>query len=147
MNRDLTTILEVKDQLFQLLKQALAENPATSGVPVGWGTTSGDELVVIYTAESDSQFATLGGPVPALDENFQIQLLVEATVASGRDLRPAEERMWEIAQVVGEAIRDHGLIGPRCLFTRPASVRQEYFQTDKRQGSRARITLAGKARI
>lgn len=145
---NLSSIYEAKGALFDLLTTELPNHPATANVPVGWGQGgNSNEQVLIWTGEADTEFATIGGSVPRLDEDFRVEVIVEATVASGRDLRPAEERLWEMAQVVGEVIREEGLLGPRCLFSRPARVRQEYFQTDKRQGSRARITLAGKARI
>lgn len=148
MIQDLSVIYEAKVSIFELLEEELPNNPATEKVPVIWGQSDANEVVMIWTAESDTEYATVGGPTPKLNEDFRIHLMVEALVASGRDPRPAESRMWEIAQVVGEILREGGIVGgPRALFSRPASVKQEYFQIDKRQGSRARITLAGKARI
>ena len=147
MSSVLSTIYEAKSALYDLLTQELPKHQDTADVPVFWGAGNANEQVIIWSATADTDFATIGGPVPRLDEEFRVEILVEATVASGRDLRPAEERMWTMAQVVGDLVRENGLVGPRCLFSRPSRTVQEYFQTDKRQGSRARITLAGKARI
>lgn len=144
----LSTVFEGKKALFDLLTEALPDIEETADVPVVWGAGGGDEQVLIWTGESDLDFATIGGQVPSLDDDFRVEIVVEAMAASGRELMPAEERMWEIADAVGTVLREaNDLIGPRCLFSRPSRVKQEYFQTDKRQGSRARITLAGKARI
>ncbi len=144
---DLSSIYEAKVAVFDLLTAELPLHTDTADVPVFWGRGEANERVLVWTGEADTEFATIGGPTPRLNEDFRVDLIVEATIASGRNLRPAEQRMWTIAQVVGETIRENGLVGHRCLFSRPSRTIQEYFQTDKRQGSRARISLAGKARI
>lgn len=148
MNFDLTEIYDAKVRIFELLQEELPEDPLTLKVPVIWGSGNNSEQVLIWEADADTEYATIGGSTPKLNEDWRIEILVEAVAASGRDFQPAEKRMWEIANVVGRILREGGIVGgPRTLFSRPARCKQTLFQLDKRQGSRARITLAGRSRI
>jgi hypothetical protein len=126
-----------------LAAEALAAEP----VKVVFGYSDAKQLVAIFDTEFDRKFRYLGGNPSSQEEDFKVNLIFEVLSQSGKDMKPAVARCWEIFDLVEAAVRgDHTLEGLswNALLT---TGRQEFFQTDKSQGCRIRSTLAGTARI
>jgi hypothetical protein len=139
----MSAVLDVQQQVEELATTALAAEPTK----VVFGYSTGPELVAVFDAQFSRKFMYLGGDPTPQEEDFKISLIFEVVVPSGRDMKPAVERCWEIFELVEAAVRgDHTLDGLswNALL---AEGQQEFFQTDKSQGCRIRSTLAGTARI
>lgn len=139
----MTTLPRVEGLLLDRISEALSEE----GVRVVIGYTEAPEVVAIFSSEFDRDYRLLGpNPVP-LEERFRIDLIVEVLRPSGRDMRPASDRAWEIFAIVEAAIRDDDDLDQIAFDSHFDKGSREFFQTDKKQGARIRATLAGTARI
>lgn len=139
----MSSIPTIETHLLETLTEALSEEPTK----VVFGYVEAKELVAIFGAEFDRTFRLIGPQEVPLEEDFKIELIVEAVVPSGRDMKPAADRCWEIFALIDAAIRgDHTLDGV-SWNARLAKGMREFFQTDKSQGCRITTTLAGTARI
>lgn len=139
----MTALPTVEARLFDRISEALADE----NVRVVVGYTEAPELVAIFSSEFDRDYRLLGpNPVP-LEERFRVELFVEVLRPSGRDMRPASDRAWEIFSLVEAAIREDDDLDEIAFDSRFEKGSREFFQTDKKQGARIRVTLAGTARI
>lgn len=139
----MSAVPTIESHLEEVLVDALEDEPTK----VVYGYTEAKELVAIFGADFDRTFRLLGPQQVPLEEAFQIELIVEAITPSGRDMKPAAERCWEIFSIVDAAVRgDHHLDGV-SWDARLTKGTREFFQTDKGQGCRIRTTLTGTARI
>lgn len=139
----MTALPEVEAHLFDRISDALADEK----VRVVVGYAEAPELVAIFSSEFDRDYRLLGpNPVP-LEERFRVELIVEVLRPSGRDMRPASDRAWEIFALVEAAIREDDDLDSIAFDSRFDKGAREFFQTDKKQGARIRVTLAGTARI
>jgi hypothetical protein len=137
----LSAILDIKDAVKALLDAAL-------DVPVVWGLSEREmEVVAIWQGASDSEPVVFGPIPPPLDERFEITLLVQVYKPTGKDMRAAEVRAWEIHNEVVAVLRSDLSLDGVTLFTTPAKSKQEFIQTDQRQGTRITLTFTGTARI
>ena len=133
----------IEDRVFEVFQAALADE----GVKVIYGVGDAPELVTIFSAEFDREFRLLGPtPVP-LEESFSLDVMVEVLRPSGRDMKPATDRAWEIFALIEEAVRTDLELDEVTFDSRFSKGSREFFQTDKAQGARIRTTLAGTARI
>jgi hypothetical protein len=133
----------IEDRLIEIFTDALADEKTK----VVYGYAEAPELVALFGAEFDRDFRLLGPqPVP-LEESWTLEVIVEVLRPSGRDMKPAADRVWELFAVIEDALReDIGLDGV-TISSRFQKGSREFFQTDKQQGCRVRTTLAGTARI
>lgn len=139
----MSSLPTIEDRLFEVFQDALADE----GVKVVYGVDSAPELVGIFTSEFDREFRLIGpSPVP-LEESFTVEVIVEVIRPSGREMRPAAERAWEIFGLIEEAVREDLDLDGVTFDSRFSKGSREFFQTDKSQGSRIRATLAGTSRI
>jgi hypothetical protein len=137
----LSAILDIKDAVYALLDTALT-------VPVVWGVNERDtEFVAVWQGSSESEPVVFGPVPPPLDERFEITLVIQALTPSGRDMRAAEVRAWEIHNDTVAALRSDLSLDGVTLFTTPAKSKQEFIQTEQRQGTRITLTFSGTARI
>lgn len=133
----------IEGHLYDLIGDALQGE----GTRVVFGYAEAPELVAIFTSEFDRDWRLLGPqPVP-LEERFRIDLIVEVLRPSGRDMKPASDRAWEVFGLVEAAIRDDEHLNEIAFDSRIDKGTREFFQTDKKQGARIRATLSGTARI
>ena len=133
----------IENRVFEVFQDALTDE----GVKVIYGVGEAAELVAIFTAEFDRDFRLLGPtPVP-LEESFTLEVIVEVLRPSGRDMKPATDRAWEIFELIEEAVRTDLDLDDVTFDSRFSKGSREFFQTDKAQGARIRTTLAGTARI
>lgn len=127
--------------------QTLLEGAVDSPTKVVFGYAQNKDQVLIFGAKFDSEFRYLGGNPAPQQVKFEIPLIFDVLAHSGRDMKPAVERCWEVFDLVEAAIRgDHTLEGLswNALLSKGE---QSFFQTDKAQGCRIESTLAGTARI
>lgn len=137
----MSAILDIKDEVKSLLDTALT-------VPVVWGINERDaEFVAIWQGSSQSEPRVFGPKPPPLDEDFEITLVIQALTPSGRDMRAAEVRAWEIHNETVAALRSDLHLGDVTFFTTPAKSKQEFIQTEQKQGCRITLTFTGLARI
>ena len=130
-----------------VLYDRITDTLADEGVRVIIGYTEAPELVAIFSSEFDREYRLLGpNPVP-LEEKFRVDILVEVLRPSGRDMRPASDRAWEIFALVEDAVRADDDLDEIAFDSRFDKGSREFFQTDKKQGARIRATLTGTARI
>lgn len=133
----------IENRVFEVFQDALTDE----GVKVIYGVGEAAELVAIFTAEFDRDFRLIGPtPVP-LEESFTLEVIVEVLRPSGRDMKPATDRAWEIFELIEEAVRTDLDLDDVTFDSRFSKGSREFFQTDKAQGARIRTTLAGTARI
>jgi hypothetical protein len=138
-----TALPRIEECLYDRISDALADEK----VKVVVGYTEAPELVAIFSSEFDRDYRLLGpNPVP-LEERFRVDLIVEVLRPSGRDMRPASDRAWEIFALVEAAIREDDDLDEIAFDSRFDKGSREFFQTDKKQGARIRVTLSGTARI
>lgn len=139
----MTALPTIEDRLIEVFRDALADE----GVRVVYGYAEAPEIVAVFTSEFDREFRLLGPtPVP-LEESFTIEVIVEVIRPSGRDMKPAADRVWEIFSLIEEAVREDLDLDEVTFDSRFSKGSREFFQTDKSQGARIRTTLAGTARI
>ena len=139
----MTALPAIENRVFEVFQDALTDE----GVKVVYGIGEAPELVAIFTAEFDRDFRLLGpSPVP-LEESFTLDVIVEVLRPSGRDMKPASERAWEIFDLIETAVRSDLDLDDVTFDSRFSKGSREFFQTDKAQGARIRTTLAGTARI
>ena len=139
----MSVLPEIESRLYDLIADALADE----GVRVVVGYTEATELVAIFSSEFDRDYRLLGpNPVP-LDEKFRIEILIEVLRPSGRDMRPASDRAWEVFGLVEDSLREDDDLNAIAFDSRFEKGSREFFQTDKKQGARIRATLSGTARI
>ena len=139
----MSALPEIESRLYDLIADALADE----GVRVVVGYTEATELVAIFSSEFDRDYRLLGpNPVP-LDEKFRIEILIEVLRPSGRDMRPASDRAWEVFGLVEDSLREDDDLNAIAFDSRFEKGSREFFQTDKKQGARIRATLSGTARI
>jgi hypothetical protein len=139
----MSLVASVQLHIEALAIEALEDEPTK----VVFGYAEAKELCAIFDAEFERDFRFLGGDPTPQEEDFKINLIFEVIAPSGRDMKPAVERCWEIFNLVEAAVRgDHTLDGLswNALLT---NGKQEFIQTDKSQGCRIRSTLTGTARI
>ena len=146
---------DLQEALFGLLSTAdLGESDAV--VLWGYDPDQAHELAVYvgFEEEDERDFevlgaGTIGGPPVAapVDSNFRNQIVVEARVASGADLRPAYELASTVASKVEDAIRADLTIGGTCRFSRLARVRRKYFRDKDNRGARVFIDVVGEERF
>lgn len=139
----MSSLPTIEDRLFEVFQDAVAEE----GVKVVYGVDQAPELVAIFSAEFEREFRLIGpSPVP-LEESFSVDVIVEVLRPSGRDMKPATDRAWEIFALIEEAVREDLDLDGVTFDSRFSRGSREFFQTDKSQGSRIRATLAGTSRI
>jgi hypothetical protein len=139
----MSAVPTIETHIAELFTDALADEPTR----VVYGYAEAKELVAIFTAEFDRRFRLLGPQEVPLDEDFQIEVVIEAITPSGRDMKAAADRCWEIFELIDAAIRGDHHLDEVSWDARFAKGSREFFQTDKSQGCRIRTTLAGTARI
>lgn len=139
----MAVLAEIESHVYDLAIDAVAEE----GVRVVFGYAEAPELVAIFGSEFDRDFRLLGpNPVP-LEEAFRIEFVIEVLRPSGRDMKPAADRVWEIFDLIDNALRGDFHLGEFAFDSRFQKGAREFFQTDKKQGARIRATLSGTARI
>lgn len=136
-------LAEIEGHIYDLISEALDGEK----VRVVYGYTEAPQLVAIFTTEFDREYRLIGpNPVP-LEEGFQTEVIVEVMLPSGRDMRPASDRAWEIFGLVDDAVRGDHELDEMTFDCRFQKGTREFFQTDKQQGARIRATLTGTCRI
>ena len=137
----MSALLDIKDAVKVLLDAAVT-------VPVVWGMDErhGD-FVSIWQGSSESTPRLLGPKPPPLDEEFELTLVIQALTTSGRDMRTAEVAAWATYEEADTALRSDLHLDGITFFTTPAKSKQEFIQTDQRQGCRITLTFTGLARI
>lgn len=139
----MVVLAEIESYVLDLVSDALVDE----GARVVFGYAEAPELVAIFGSEFERDFRLLGpNPVP-LEEAFRIDFVIEVLRPSGRDMKPAADRVWELFDLVDNALRGDFHIGEFAFDSRFAKGTREFFQTDKKQGARIRATLTGTARI
>lgn len=133
----------IEHRLIEVFTDALADEKTK----VVYGYAEAPELVALFGAEFDRDFRLLGPqPVP-LDESWTLEVIVEVIRPSGRDMKPAADRVWELFEIVEAALRKDIDLEGVTFDSRFQKGSREFFQTDKAQGCRIRTTIAGTARI
>jgi hypothetical protein len=104
------------------------------------------EYVWLYEAQAERDWKTIGPqPVP-LKENVTVELRV--FVSKGTDKqKPSEERAFEIAEAVENALRDDPDLNGTLLHQRVEKLRQQQLVPDQRRTSHVLMTVSGEARI
>lgn len=133
----------IEQHVTELFTDALEDEPTK----VVYGYHEAKELVAVFTADFERKFLLLGPQEVPMEEEFEIEVVIEAITPSGRDMKPAADRCWEIFQLIDAAIRGDHHLDEVSWDARFAKGSREFFQTDKSQGCRIRTTLAGTARI
>lgn len=133
----------IENHLIEVFTDALADEKTK----VVYGYSEAVELVAIFGAEFDREFRLLGPRPAPLDESWSLEVIVEVTRPSGRDMKPAADRAWEVFALIENAVRDDLHLDDVTFDSRFQKGAREFFQTDKQQGCRIRTTLAGTARI
>jgi hypothetical protein len=139
----MSAVPTVQLHIEALATEALEAEP----VKVVFGYAEAKQLVAIFDTEFDRKFMYLGGSPTPQEEDFKVNLIFEVLSQSGKDMKPAVERCWEIFDLVEAAVRGDHTLGDLSWNALLTNGRQEFFQTDKSQGCRIRSTLAGTARI
>lgn len=139
----MSAVPTIEAHIEELFTEALEDEPTK----VVYGYTEAKELVAIFTADFQRTFRLLGPQEVPMEESFEIEVVIEAITPSGRDMRPAADRCWEIFRLIDAAIRGDHHLDEITWDARFAKGSREFFQTDKSQGCRIRTTLAGTARI
>lgn len=133
----------IENHLLEVFTDALA-NEKTKVV---YGYAEAPEIVALFGGEFDREFRLLGPqPVP-LDESWTLEVIIEVIRPSGRDMKPAADRVWELFEIVEAALRKDIDLEGVTFDSRFQKGSREFFQTDKAQGCRIRTTIAGTARI
>ena len=145
---------DAQSALYDLLSNA---DLSESDVQVFWGydPDQAHELAVFvgYEEEDERDFevlaGTIGGPPAAapLDESFRNQIVVEARLAAGTDLKAAYDYASAIASKVEDALRADLTLGGICRFSRVQRVRRKYFRDSENRGARVFIDVVGEARF
>lgn len=136
----LSAVPVVKEKVYALLTTAL-------DVPVVWGLSDRHrEFVSIWQGETTREHRILAANAP-LDESFEITLVIQSALPSGKDMKAAEDRSWELLDAVEAVLRADLTLDGTTFFTTPAKAKQEFIQTEKLQGSRITLTFSGTARI
>ncbi|HTU15638.1 MAG TPA: hypothetical protein VMF31_10595 [Solirubrobacterales bacterium] len=117
-------------------------------VKVFFGYGEASEMVTISMGSDFSREFKLLGPSPVpLEEKFNIEISVEVWKASGKDLKPAYVRCWDIFDLIEDAARGDHELDDMSFDALLSKGDQEFFTVDKAQICRIRSTLAGTARI
>jgi hypothetical protein len=138
------------------LEETLTGAENLEDVSVLWGPPVGDnkpaEFVAIgmtpegQSGEVEREWGPIGGQ--KMDEEFSLDIVVEAGGMHGEDMKTPFIRSVELANAVESAIRDDITLGDLLLLpARFVRRRGQYFRADKLRGHRVFQTLTGTARI
>jgi len=133
----------IEAHLLEVFRDALTDE----GVRVVYGYADAPQLVAVFTAEWDREFSSLGPQPTPMNESFTIDVVIEVIQPTGRDMKPAADRVWEIFDLLDEAIREDAHLEKAAFDARFGKGRREFFQTDKQQGARIQTSIAGTARV
>jgi len=136
----LTAIPRVKNAILSTLEEA----EALDGVTVAKGKEPTDpEYVWIVKGKATREFAAVGGR-PPLNEDIDVTLRIVAV--DGDDIE-SEDRAYELATAVEEALRDNDNLGDNVLFQRVRELEDGQLLFDQAWGFHVLMTVTAKARI
>jgi len=139
-----SAILDVRDAVTEILKGA----EALSGIEVSDDREPerSTEYIWIWKAESNRDFAGIGSQPPKLDEDIEITLRVVAMRGTD-ELRPSEDRAFEIANAAEKALAQQTTLNKTVRFHWVSKVKPTPFLFDRKRGCEVVMTLSAKARI
>lgn len=144
-----SAIPAVKLALKNLLDGATGTGGTLQGVLVSWGVASppSDDTIEIYTSRTRREYAGIGNQPTRLDEDITVRVVVSVVRTQNEGPQVAEDRMWAVVEAVENLFRANMKLGGAWLYGRISEIDQEPITFDRKRGSRATLTFAGKARI